>query len=261
MKNTGELVENIINFSIISNKAERTTNEDAAKGLVILEEGFFALADGLGGHGRGAEASQTAVSLAIEKFKNNHNLEKITLLSEAFEEVQEQLLIKQLKQGTTGGLKTTLTLLSISKGEAHYGYVGDTRLYMFREGKIVFRTKDHSVTEFLVATGEITESEMRNHEDRNRLLRALGNDTEGKALADITKTPVNLKGGEAFLILSDGFWEFVEDLEMEESLSHASSPEDWLKKMEVILTQKTKHKKNDNYSAIAVFYERRRKLC
>ena len=97
---------------------------------------------------------------------------------------------------------------------------------------------------------EITQEQIRFHEDRNRVLRALGGDEEAREETNnVRLTP----GFHAFLLCSDGSWEYVLETEMEQTLSASSTPEEWLVKMCNVLQQKesTEH---DNFTAAAVFY-------
>ena len=95
-------------------------------------------------------------------------------LERCFMESQKRLMKKQADENARQDLKTTLVLLRIVNGYVQWGHVGDSRLYYFKNGKIVKRTLDHSVPQMLVAAGEIDEKEIRHHPDRNRLVRVMG---------------------------------------------------------------------------------------
>ena len=113
------------------------------------------------------------------------------------------------------------------------------------------RTLDHSVPQMLVNIGEIDEDEIRNHPDRNRLLRVMGAEWETPQYQYSEKIP--LKKGQAFLLCSDGFWELITEKMMIRFLRRADSVDEWLDTMMDYVEEKGKEKNMDNYSAIAVW--------
>jgi serine/threonine protein phosphatase PrpC len=131
-------------------------------------------------------------------------------------------------------------------------HVGDSRLYYFKNKKIVYQTLDHSLSQLAVLKGEITKEEIRFHEDRNGLLRALGTSVDLK-MSGLEKIQA-IEPGDAFLICSDGFWEYVLEEEMETDLKNAAMPEMWFDLMRHRLLNKITSG-NDNYSAICIIVE------
>ena len=106
----------------------------------------------------------------------------------------------------------------------------------------------------LCASGEIKESEIRHHQDRNRLFRVMGVDWD-EPKYQVTG-PVPLKGKESFLLCSDGFWEWIEEKQMMKRLVKAKSVEEWVQQMaEDVLEQghALGQSNMDNYSAVGVF--------
>ena len=97
--------------------------------------------------------------------------------------------------------------------------------------------------------GEITPDQIRFHEDRNRVLRALGADN---AKPELSPTVMLTGGRDVFLLCTDGFWENVLESEMEQTLRASGTPEEWLSRMEALLRQRLTDD-SDNYSAAAVF--------
>ena len=148
-----------------------------------------------------------------------------------------------------GKMKTTLVFLAIEKGQARWMHVGDSRLYHFHAGTIANQTMDHSVSQMAVLMGEITPHQIRFHEDRNRVLRALGGES---AKPDLSSAISREEGKEAFLLCTDGFWEYVYESEMEQTLGQSKDPQQWLDKMLTILHSRTPAD-NDNFTAAVVF--------
>lgn len=239
-------------YTAISKKGGRLVNEDSyivVKGKKVLA---FAVADGLGGHGNGGIASSMAVTAVGDTFQKYNGESQKTKVMIAFEEAQKRILGQQEVFNIKNSMKTTLCVLSIESGYAFWGHIGDSRIYWFRGHKLFKRTLDHSVPQMLVATGDIKESEIRHHEDRNRLLRVIGTEWN-KPEYELIEQPIRLRPNDKFLICSDGFWENVDEKEMVASMSKAKNATDWLIYMKRILISKTKDKDNDNFTAITVW--------
>ena len=154
-----------------------------------------------------------------------------------------------LQKSTEGTMKTTLVFLTLENEKARWMHVGDSRLYHFKDGKLISQTTDHSVSQMAVMMGEITTHQIRFHEDRNRVLRSLGGENAKPELSSVTDIS---EGNHAFLLCSDGFWEYVYESEMEQTLCQAKDPDDWIASMEQILQGRITGN-NDNYTAAAAF--------
>lgn len=241
-----------IDIAYLSEQGGRDKNDDTV--CVIQEKDRICafVGDGLGGYDGGKLASMKAAETVMD-FRKQHdlldetNMQTVAALADKM--VKKQQLIRN------GNMKTTVVVLEINDakpvGTARWMHVGDSRLYHFKNGKIVEQTMDHSVSQVSVLMGEITQEEIRFHEDRNRVLRALGSDN---AKPDVSKLIEITGEKEAFLLCTDGFWEYVYEKEMEETLSKAKTPEEWLEKMKAFLGRRVSDG-NDNYTAAAVFCE------
>ncbi|MCL1834986.1 MAG: protein phosphatase 2C domain-containing protein [Oscillospiraceae bacterium] len=235
----------MISFAQITNVGSREINEDS---VLIEKEGgriLFALADGLGGHGRGEDASQLVTAVCAEVFKNGGGLD------ECFTQAQERLMEQQRKERAPEEMKTTLALLLADNGKVSWGHIGDSRVYRFAAGKFAARTLDHSVPQMLVLSGEIKEKAIRYHEDRNRLLRVMGVEWESPRFELSDEDAI--EPGDRYLLCSDGFWELITEKQMQRHLKKAPTPEKWLELMEQDVKDNGKGRDMDNYSAIAVF--------
>jgi len=233
-------------YASLTEKGSRDINEDSISLAGGAGAGFFVLADGLGGHGYGDVASGIVVACAMESFAK-----KPGDLDSCFLEGQNQLTIKQQEINARNEMKTTMVCLCISDGKAKWGHIGDSRLYHFKAGKCSERTIDHSVTQMLVAMGEIREKAIRGHADRNRLLRVMGTDWDAPKYE--LSEEIELTGQDVFLLCSDGFWEWITESAMEKTLKKSASPGLWLDLMEKTILKNGSGKNMDNYSAIAVF--------
>ena len=124
-----------------------------------------------------------------------------------FLESGDTLIKKIEKTHLKNSMKTTAVVLLTDNEKAIWAHIGDSRLYVFRKNKIVLRTLDHSVPQMLVSSGDIKEKEIRNHPDRNRLLRVMGVPWKRQEY-EISEIR-SLSECQAFLLCSDGFWEYI----------------------------------------------------
>ncbi len=230
-----------------SSKGGRELNEDTVY-AAQTEGAFIALvADGLGMHGGGDIASRTAVQTLSQCFLKKPSLD-VKEISCYFEEANRAILIQQT---ASCQMKSTIAALLFYQKQFLFAHLGDSRLYYFRNGRIVFQTIDHSVSQMAVLAGEINASQIRFHEDRNRVLRALGN--EEQKCPDFFAPADPVRDGDAFLLCTDGFWEFVLESEMELDLAKSDIPEQWLSFLLARIGKRI-NGKNDNISVIAVIY-------
>ena len=239
----------MLQYAMKTDVGDRPVNEDSVGCFEHNGNFCFVLCDGLGGHGMGDVASSVVRDDMGELFGvSSENCRGF--IKKAFLHAQEKLLSEQEARKAEDKMKTTAVVLAADKKRAYIGHIGDSRLYIFSGGKASFRTHDHSVPQMLVNIGEIKESEIRNHPDRNLVLKVLGVQWD-KDKTELEK-PVSLKGCDAFLLCSDGFWELIEEDKMSETLKESSSPDEWLEKMTAIVRENGKDRNMDNYSAIAV---------
>lgn len=236
----------MVKIATLSAQGGRDYNEDS----VGVWEGSMCrcvvVADGLGGHGGGKVASSIAVGEIKEAVSKADRIDEPWIL-ELYRHVNRRVLQEQT---VSCKMKTTCVSLFLEQGMACWAHLGDSRLYHFEDGVLKSRTLDHSVSQMAVFADKITEDQIRFHEDRNRVLRAFG--AESDVHPDIKKIKLVDNVLHSFLLCTDGFWEYVLETEMEIDLLKTDSPEEWLRYMEERLKRKAGNK-NDNYSAGAVF--------
>lgn len=236
-------------YSMYSDKGGRELNEDSVGAFQNNANNCFVLCDGLGGHGMGDVASSLVVEVFKDQFYKTDDV--CNFLGQTFCAAQDILMAEQKNRRAGRKMKTTATALVTDDRNAYIGHIGDSRVYVFHRNKVRVRTLDHSIPQMLVLSKEIKESEIRNHADRNILLRVLGVEWE-EAMYDLMM-PIPLKKCQAFLLCSDGFWELIEEKVMCELLKKANSAEEWLASMIAVVRSNGVGKNMDNFSAITVF--------
>lgn len=238
-------------YSVSLNGA-REINEDHIKVIEHNDLKCFVAADGLGGHGGGDAASALACKAFGDVFGKAGSADPLAeLLSAAFLRAQTAVLDAQKAAGSQFQMKTTVCALAVRGSEAMWGHIGDTRLYAFAHYKVKLRTLDHSVPQMLVLAREIREKDIRNHPDRNKLLRVLG--VSGETPRFELSEPQCAKKYQAFLLCSDGFWELIDEKEMGAALKKSSSARDWLGQMSETVMRRGNEVDMDNSSAIAIW--------
>lgn len=235
-----------IKIATLTDIGGRSNNDDTVAKREKDKCAWVFVGDGLGGYAGGQMASEAAAQALMEA-THKGSLLTDERLQEAAAQANEA--VRQVQAAKGGKMKTTLVFLAIEDGRARWMHVGDSRLYHFRDGYLQTQTMDHSVSQMAVLMGEITPREIRFHEDRNRVLRALGGDN---ARPELSHTVMLTGGEDAFLLCTDGFWEYVFEEEMEGLLQRAASPEQWLEEMQTLLRTRIPDD-NDNFTAAAVF--------
>ena len=184
--------------------------DDAEQG----RRGVLAIvADGMGGHSAGEVASEMAVDAVHRAYYEGDGPPDAALVA-ALQHANRTIFEMASAERRLAGMGTTCVALAICDGHAHAASVGDSRLYLLRDGGIYRMTNDDSAVGELVTRGLLTRSEARHHADRNVILRALG--THDNVHVSRWEQPLPIRGGDVFLLCSDGLSDLVEDEEMAE---------------------------------------------
>jgi protein phosphatase len=200
----------------------RSNNEDAF--FVAPDLGVCSVADGMGGAASGEIASRLFVETCREIFSPGRRQTEQEVLA-SVQQVFQTANGRILKQGTDNphqeGMGCTAELIAFHDQTYVLGHVGDSRTYLFRQGKLRQMTKDHSLVQDQLDQGIITPVEARNHSLRHVLVRAVG---VGDTLAvDLVKG--GFLPGDVFLLCSDGLTDMVDDAALERVLSSDGSLE------------------------------------
>lgn len=205
----------------------RTNNEDSFGYWEPEQDGQFlrkgrlaVVADGMGGYEGGQEASRLAVDTMVSFYRDFAGDDPQQALIEALQAAHEQIRHYSVSHPELRGMGTTCTAAAIVKrddGDAQYDalyyvHVGDTRLYLIRDGEISRVTRDHSYVGRLVEAGMISPEEAERHPQRNILTAALG--TNPDLIMDSPGHPEPLLPEDVLVICSDGLWGQVRDAEI-----------------------------------------------
>lgn len=230
-----------------TNQGGRHHNEDSIRAEQDERRTVLVLADGLGGHGGGERASALAAEAVCGQCFSCQTVDEAAL-AEFIRQANQTVLDGQSEPGLEE-MRTTLVALSLEGEQALWAHVGDSRLYRVSQGEINQLTKDHSVTYRKYLGGEITRMDVYHDDDRSSLLRVLGREP---CTPETGSGP--LRQGDAFLLCSDGFWEYVYQEEILADCLKSATPEQWAQQMLLRHIRRTPEG-NDNFSLITVFVE------
>lgn len=201
----------------------REGNEDTGRffkpsdPVLLAKKGVLTIvADGMGGHLAGEVASRLAVEVVSRAYYQD-GLDACEALKEAFAEANQQIHEASLNDEKLAGMGTTCTALVLVNGYAFAAHVGDSRLYMVRDGEVYLMTEDHSAVMEMVRQGLIDIDEARNHSDKNVILRSLG--THPQVEVAMWEQPMSVRIGDQFILCSDGLYDLVSDEEIKEVMA------------------------------------------
>lgn len=175
------------------------------------------LADGMGGHVGGALGAQIVIDVARDFIQSPPTALRADPSAE-LDRLCRRMHETINRQSETA--RSTVVMVWIDRNQAHWLNIGDSRLYHFRDGQRLMRTRDHSAVQLLMDLGEINESEMATHPAQNRLYRSMGGDDAPKP--DLGR--FSLRTGDLLALCSDGVWEHVTESEIW-SAALASGPD------------------------------------
>jgi protein phosphatase len=237
----------------------RKNNEDA----LLRDEalGLFAVADGMGGHASGEVASQAALEALRDQVLNQEELLQSLAASpdeEHAERVRKlmELAVRVAAYQVFGlseidpeqrGMGTTLSALLVTPEVCFLAHVGDSRVYMLRQGRSVVATQDHTYVAALVAQGKLTPEEAERAANKNVLLRAVG----PKDWVEVDTRMVRHQPGDAFLLCTDGLHGYLKTGELEQLFD----PADLEASLERLVQLALERGGKDNITAVAVTVE------
>lgn len=197
----------------------RSVNQDSY--AIDPDRRFFIVADGMGGHAGGQEASQIATQTIQTYLEENwdSDLSSDVLLQNAIEQANEQILEDQYHHPERGDMGTTTVVVLFRHDESWYAHIGDSRLYRFRNAQLEQISEDHTWVARALKMGDISQEQAGTHPWRHVLFQCLGR----KDLRQIDIFPLDIQSGDALLLCSDGLSEEVSDEEIESYLNNSET--------------------------------------
>ena len=226
----------------------RTGNEDNFTVDVDETRGVFIVADGMGGHAAGEVASEMAVQIVQRELLPVHDLDGeavgqvvATALRKANRAIHDRTLTEVDKQG----MGTTASVLLLSGARYMIGQIGDSRIYLLRDGNFAQVTKDHSYVQEQVDAGFLTPEQARYHPYSNVITRCVGASQDVEP--DIYRGEV--RAGDLFLVASDGLTGMVDDRRLAQLLSSRAEPD---RKVQALISEANGRGGLDNITAIII---------
>ena len=239
-------------FTIFQNSRQgpRPYNQDRLAYSYSKDAMLLVIADGMGGHRHGEVAAQLAVTTMTDAFQRMAIPSLVSPAKFLIEHIQQvHDMIDQLAQDQDmlEAPRTTIVAAVVQRGMLYCAHVGDSRLYHFRNGHLLYRTEDHSIVQSLFNKGMINKSEMANHPFRHKIYSCLGGDVPPKIeLADRQE----LVEGDTVLLCTDGLWGAVTDEQIKQILCGSSISDNVTKLLD--LAESVGEDNGDNMSAIGL---------
>ena len=231
---------------------KRDNNEDAC--YVDPQKRFFLVADGMGGQSAGERASSLAMEIVPQKlqlmdFNRATADQAIKAIDDSVNQANYEIMALGELDAKLKNMGTTIVFLIQVAGTMYAGGVGDSRVYLLRDGKLEQLTTDHSLTQALLDAGTLTPEEAANHRFKNVLYRFLGCKEGGQGT---TPTQVQPRIGDKFLLCSDGVTGGADDEVLARIMSEGTDPQ---KTAEAIVQAATDGGSKDNITGVVVFID------
>jgi serine/threonine protein phosphatase PrpC len=202
----------------------RKGNEDNLYADANEYRGLFIVADGMGGHAAGEIASQMAVDVLAAELADLNDLSAPDAgqrLADTLKLANRSVFQRTMKEVDKTGMGSTASALLISDTRFLIGHVGDSRIYLVRDGVMTQLTHDHSLVQEQVDAGLITPEQARHHPQSNVITCCIGMSSEIEPDVISGETKV----GDVFLLASDGLTGMVEDRRLKQLLESRANPE------------------------------------
>lgn len=224
-----------------TNKGCREENQDfVIHGSLPDDSAVFIVADGMGGYADGAVASRIVSEAILDFVEMNYRLySPANLLKEALSFGNDALMLKRMAMGAQK-MGCVISVLLISKGYAYLAWLGDSRIYMFRDGQEVYRTEDHSML------NELAKIKTLRAESLEKYSSIVTKSIMGKYPVDVAPIrKIEVETGDVFILCTDGFHK---EIDMSKALQYDDSKKDVLDALAETVS--------DNFSFLKVEYRK-----
>lgn len=200
----------------------RSGNEDSYYADATRERGLFIVADGMGGHAAGEVASEMAVQIVsreLHEVKDLHSESAREMMAESIRLANRAIYDRTIAESDKQGMGTTVSIIMVAGARYLIGQVGDSRVYILRDGALKQLTKDHSYVQEQVDAGLLTPEQARYHPYSNVITRCVGAGEE----VEPDTFGGELRTGDVFLVASDGLTGMVDDRRLQQLLLSRAS--------------------------------------
>ena len=209
-----------IEHTKISVLGDRKDNQDRAAVVATGNAALMLVFDGMGGHSDGARAAETGMQIVMDLFVEATQpiFDPQGFLYMALSRAHDEVVNIGHDVAVDFRPRATCALCLVQEGGSFWAHIGDSRIYQFRDGSVLKRSRDHSHVEVLIQEGAITEEEAKNHPMRNFVECCIGGDAP---VPDMSITnQMALQPGDVLLACSDGLWSGLSD----DNLAKISTP-------------------------------------
>ena len=203
-----------IEYAKVSALGDRTDNQDRAAIVVADEAALMLVFDGMGGHSDGAQAAETGLKVVQDMFMDAKLpiFDPQGFLYMALSRAHDEVVGIGENVSVDFRPRATCAICLVQEGGSFWAHIGDSRIYLARNGIVVERSRDHSHVEVLIQEGAITEEEAQDHPMRNFVECCIGGDAPVPDMSITGKRP--LTPGDVLLACSDGLWSGLTDDDM-----------------------------------------------
>jgi serine/threonine protein phosphatase PrpC len=242
------MLSEVAEISFLGNRKE---NQDRVAVVIADNTALLIAIDGMGGHANGALAAELAVE-TIEKLflaQSHPVFDPQGFLHMAIG--QAHAAVVELGAGISVETRprATCALCLVQDESAYWGHVGDSRIYLLRDGAVHERSRDHSHIELLLYEGAITEEELADHPMRNYVECCLGGDAELPRMSITRSKP--MRKGDVMLVCTDGFWSSLAEAQLADLSKASGALDENLKALGGVATRMAAPH-SDNTSAAAL---------
>ena len=232
-------------------KGRRKHNEDyiyPTRQTVGTSDCLFMVCDGEGGEMNGRLVSKMLCEQLAESLSDIHYFEEISnRIQDVLNHTQVQLDAYVEEYPDTEEMASTLGLVYIFDQQVIVAHIGDSRVYLIRDGQITWKTEDHSYTQELIKRGKLTEEEALDHPQKNVLIKAVQAGGSFPVIADVHQIK-GIQAGDVFFLCTDGVWDTIPDQQLAAIFGSATSFSDKMNVLQSICSRSS----TDNYSAYLI---------
>lgn len=226
----------------------RKGNEDSFYADANEYRGLFIVADGMGGHAAGEIASQMSVHVISTDLESLNDLESsgaMETVSLSLRHANRAVYERSASERDKAGMGSTASVLALAEERFVIGHLGDSRIYLLRDGQLRQLTHDHSLVQEQVDAGLISEEEARTHKQSNVITRCVGMGWDVEP--DVLRGEV--RQADIFLLASDGLTGMVEDWRLHQLLSSRAAP---ARMVDALIAEANARGGVDNITAVIV---------